>query len=71
MKTIENILSSLEANATEFRRLCEAKVCSPDLQTRIDLALNQGGLLSHDIDSVMSHLLELKEKLEKPVDNDS
>jgi hypothetical protein len=65
MKTIKTILGSIEANAEEFKRLCEAKVCAPDLLSDLGKALAQGSLLSADIDTVMSHLLDLKTRLEK------
>ena len=62
---IESILTGLEANAGEFKRLCYAKACSSDLLGDIDKALAQGSLLSVNVDMVMAHLLDLKTRLEK------
>ncbi len=61
----QTILSSLEANAGEFKRLCETKICSSDLQDDIDKALGCGAKLSVHIDTVMNHLLDLKTRLEE------
>ena len=65
MKSIESILESLEANAAEFKRRCEAKACSPTLLSDINVALKQGSMMSCDIDMIMAHLLDLKTKLER------
>jgi hypothetical protein len=60
----QTILRSLEANAAEFKRLCEVKACSPDLEEDLDKALSAGAQLSVHIETVMSHLLDLKTRLE-------
>ena len=65
MRPIEIILKGIVGNVTEFKRLCEAKVCSPELLKDLDRALMQGSVLSADIDTVMTHLLDLKQRLEK------
>jgi hypothetical protein len=64
VRTVEIILKGIEGNAAEFKRLCEAKACSPTLQEDICKALNAGSRLSADIDDVMSLLLDLKTRLE-------
>jgi hypothetical protein len=65
MRAVDSILTGLEANAGEFKRLCEAKACSPNLLEDINKALTQGSKLSCDLDTVMTHLLDLKTRLEK------
>ena len=62
---IEIILKGIEGNVTEFKRLCEARVCSSELRKDLDRALMQGSILSANIDMIMAHLLELKTKLEE------
>ena len=63
-RTIELILKGIEGNVKEFKRLCEAKVCSTDFLADLSKALTQGSLLSTDIDWVMTHLLNVKNQLE-------
>ncbi len=65
MITVEIVLKSIEANAAEFKRLCEAKACSPDLLKDLDRALTQGAILSGGIDTVVAHLKTLKTRLTK------
>lgn len=65
MRTVEIILKGIEGNIAEFKRLCEAKVCSKDLLVDLNKALTQGSVLSADIDKVMTHLLDLKTRLEQ------
>ena len=63
MNNIENILRSLEANAAGLKDLCYVKACSPNLLADLNKALEQGALLSANIDLVMAHLLDLKMRL--------
>jgi hypothetical protein len=63
MIKIETILKSIEGNATEFKILCEAGVCSTDLLKDLERALTQGAILSGGIDMVMVHLETLKTRL--------
>jgi hypothetical protein len=63
MTNSETILKSLESNTTEFKRLCEVKACSPDLLEDLNKALEQGALLSVNINAVMKHLMLLKDRL--------
>jgi len=65
----QTILSSLEANAREFKRLCEIKICSSDMEEDIDKALGCGAELSAHVDTVMMRLLDLKTRLEKSGDS--
>ena len=65
MTRTQTILNSLEANAGEFKRLCEMKICSFDLNDDIDKALGCGAELSVHIDTVMMRLLDLKMRLEE------
>jgi hypothetical protein len=64
VRTVETILRSIEANAEEFKRLCEVKACSPTLLEDLDKALSEGAQLSVNIETVMSLLLDLKTRLE-------
>jgi hypothetical protein len=64
VRTVEVILKGIEGNVEEFKRLCEAKACSPTLLEDLDKALTQGSILSADIDKVMTHLRFLKIKME-------
>jgi hypothetical protein len=65
MRSVEVILRGIEGNIEEFKRLCEAKVCSADLRKDIDKALSQGSVLSADIDKIIKHLMLLKGKLDR------
>jgi len=69
MRTIGIILKGLEGNVAEFKRLCEAGVCSPTLREDLSKALTQGSIISNDVDYIMEHLFGIKNQLERPVDN--
>jgi hypothetical protein len=69
MTRVELILKGLEGNAEDFKKRCEAKICSPSLLQDLNTALERGSKLSADIDYVMQHLFGLKNQLERPVDN--